>query len=207
MKWGVGAGRCGTKSLALLLNGTHEPFPGFEDLMPAWLQKPNKDLEAQIKHIIQARLTEGKPSVDFAQTYLMDLIAEVDPDPWFVWVLRNPITNIESMLRLEWWTDLDANGRYKPAPLGGWAEGTSRLEKAIWHWNFTNRTVMGHTYDESWFHPIEFYEAKELMINEHHDPRGIAWCLSPDDMELVVDRTAKTWSQIRLMLDQDGDAL
>lgn len=207
MIWGVGAGRCGTKSLALLLDGVHEVFPGFNTMIPEWIQNPTNELEDGICQVLRYRLHEGKPSVDFAQTYVMDLITKVDPEPMFYWVMRNPVTNIESILRLEWWTQTDTWGLYKPAPLGGWKKSDTRLDKAIWHWIFNNRQVMQKIWDEDWHHPIQYYEAKELKVHEHKDPRGKPWALTPEEIEIIVDRTAKTWSQIRLLLDQDGTAL
>lgn len=87
MRWGVGTGRCGTRSLAEQLGGIHEPSPG--------LVGPRvKQLE-----ILRGRLSKGLPSVDRLQSFAIPLIAQVDPSAHVLWLARDPWGCVPSMLQ------------------------------------------------------------------------------------------------------------
>lgn len=199
MIWGVGTGRCGTKSLAVLVNGEHEGFPGLGKWVAMVLaNEPQGDPE-KVKQILRHRLREGKPSVDYAQSYVMDWIEEIDPDAEFIALFREPVTCIESMLRLEWWSETDQFGRFKPRPMGAWPDDATRLDKAIWHWSFTNQRILA--FMDTLECPVQFYDVRELRSHEHIDTRGTPWCLTAQDVDKVVDATAALWARLQLMFD------
>lgn len=87
MRYGIGTGRSGTLSLAREIGAVHEPHPGLTRRMrvPA------------ARKVIQARIDAGLPSVDRLQSFHMATIEELDPDAYFLWLVRNPTDCIRSM--------------------------------------------------------------------------------------------------------------
>lgn len=110
MLWGVGTGRCGTKSLADQMGGLHEPEPSIKEealermssgaIMPTLIDK-----------IINRSKLDVPIISDNKQSFVIDLIADYDKDAKFIWLLRDPLsTSISLASRGEWGSIL----RYQP---------------------------------------------------------------------------------------------
>jgi len=144
MIWGVGTGRCGTKSLAKHLKGEHEPKPWFTDRPRKWYDgtitvQGIRDLENAMK----ARAKLDTPIiVDFKQSYIMDyIISFVDPDASFIWVIREPVACVSSMVAGKWYGETDGNGENLLTPPDStW----DRFIKCIWYYNTVNEEIYRH---------------------------------------------------------------
>lgn len=155
MIWGVGCHRSGTMSLAEDLGGVHEPQPRFEydpvsyqHWRESWQEAPPfvpdpGFIGDNIKGRLVGRLATGKPCVDAAQSYIIPLIREVDPEAEFVWIVRNPFLVVGSLVHASGcWAPHDASdGRKMIYPKKGWPAGTTRIDKAIYYWRETNRII------------------------------------------------------------------
>ena len=147
MIWGVGTGRCGTRSLATYLKGEHEPKP--------WLKQEaahyhrGLDPDGEYERFLVGQLTERAAHdtpiiVDLKNSYVMDLIERVDPDAHFIALFRNPFDCIASFMQGGAFTDRDWNGDRKLQPKDGWGEETTRVRKVAYHWFETNHTIVEH---------------------------------------------------------------
>lgn len=148
MIWGVGTGRCGTKSLAMQLKGEHEPKPWLEHEPAHYargiLSSVDKlNLLANLKD--RSRLITPI-IVDLKHSYVMDLIEKVDPDAAFIYLVRNPFDCIASFILGGAFTDQDQQGNDKLQPKPGYSAGVevSRLLKTTWFWRETNKRIMDH---------------------------------------------------------------
>jgi hypothetical protein len=143
MIWGVGTGRCGTRSLAGQLGGLHEPVPRLEEHPVQYKCDINKDVRGLLIERLQERLDLGATAiVDLKHSYVVDLICEVDPDAKFIWMLREPVPCISSLLNGGAFTETDWNGQRKWRPLGGWPKDMSRESKVIAYWIYLNSLIM-----------------------------------------------------------------
>lgn len=146
--WGVSSGRAGTQSLAKQLGGVHEPRPWFGTKVVEYRRHPITKREP-VMEILRYRHGLGVPVVDLQHSYLIPDILEVDPEAEFIWTYRDPWNCIASFLAGGGWTDQNGWGEDLPSPGGcgrtpGW--GTAgvypRIIKAIYHWVYTNQTIL-----------------------------------------------------------------
>jgi len=155
MIWGVGTGRCGTRSLAADLEGVHEPQPWFTDEPVRYLLYGL--FEEQIKERLKERLSLGVHVVDLTHSFVMPLIREVDPSAVFYWPVRDPFAFCCSILAGWQWTDNADWGVRQLKPPTGWGE-VERLDKAIYHWRRTNAVI---------FENIDFTNGDKILLTEN----------------------------------------
>lgn len=149
MIWGVGTGRCGTKSLAMQLEGEHEPKPWLEH-EPAHYARgilsPGEELHLLANLSDRSRLITPI-IVDMKHCYVMDLIEKADPDAAFIYLVRSPFDCIASFMLGGAFTEQDNKGNSKLQPgRPGWKDEVpvSRLLKVSWFWRGTNKRIMDH---------------------------------------------------------------
>jgi len=142
MIWGLGTGRCGTRSLAAQYGGLHEPKPWFkEEARNYWMHGE----EELLRHRIKERAKLDTPLVvDFKQSWCIPLILEIDPDARFVWLIRDAVDCVNSMVAGKWWSDRDWHGTRRIEPRAGWTPLDGRMNKCVWYWLTTNRIIDDH---------------------------------------------------------------
>lgn len=114
----IGTGRCGTGSMAIKLNGLHEPNPRlhfpfrlrYEGFWDRTYQKWTLD-------ILKARAKLNTPAIcDMYQSLFIDEISLIDPTAEFIWLIRKKDDCVESMVRRKtnclWETKEKANHFY-----------------------------------------------------------------------------------------------
>lgn len=143
MIWGVGTGRCGTKSLSERLGGVHEPKPWMLE-HPAYYRRGLIGPDECIKTILGRMELGASSCVDFKQSFVMDLIVKQDKDWRFVWIIRNPMECVSSFLSGGGFTKQDLFGERYIQPAAGWGDEKSQLKRIAYHWLQTNRMVHGY---------------------------------------------------------------
>lgn len=122
--WGLGVGRAGTLSLARQLDGEHNPSPGIG---------PDLDDDG-LKEVLRERLGRDRASVDRLHSLVIPQIRSVDPEARFIWLLRDPFSNVRSMLDTRHLEVRDS--RYYPIP----SEPDS-TRAAAWVWSNINSSI------------------------------------------------------------------
>lgn len=185
MIWGMGTGRCGTKSLARFLGGEHEPQPWIRDEgIRAFFGEPVAVSQAKVK--LKERLAAGVPCVDLKHSFLIKQIEELDANAAFVWVARDPVATVQSFLSGGSWTVVNQYGRDLWRPRHGWQNMESRIEKAAAHWWHTNMICLNH-------------------FRRHHDTRLILCDELPVRLNVYEDREALNVEQVKYVEHKCGD--
>lgn len=179
MIWGVGAFRSATKSLALDLGGEHEPRPKIVDVT---------DLNKAIG-IIRERFEKGVPVVDAAQSHLIHLIQAVDPEPEFVWVVRNPLQVVNSLTL--------ASGVLKVHDKSGWKSlftekpQVPRIQAFTEYWINLNDSLLEHYNTNNW--RVVLAPSLGNYVNDHTHGK----MLESSEAEYVYTMTEPLWSLLR----------
>lgn len=171
MIWGLGTGRCGTKSLAVALGGLHEPKPKINDLAVDYARQGGAvdertrgyaELEDRLKQRMDLAREKGAPIiVDLQNSYVLPLIRLVDPDAAFVVMFRNPFDTIASFMLGGAFTKRDGYGQHKLMPAEGWPGQQSRIHRVSYHWRQTNNTILQF---------LDVYDPKYAMRRPHQLP-------------------------------------
>jgi len=145
VKWILGCPRSGTKSAAQEYGGVHEPQPWIDGMAQEYYRRLADleswdSLEPALRGIIEERrdLNVGCVS-DQAHSYVIPLILQIDPDPSFVWLLRDPFSWIASILSANSW-----DGEFwKPFPTEGYEHPNrpDQIQCAINFWLRTNQRI------------------------------------------------------------------
>ena len=143
--WGVGTGRCGTKSLAMDIGGLHEPQPWFRQAAQQWWSG-DRSKEDEILGILLHRMTLGVPIVDMHHSFIIPLIKRVDDSPYFIWLLRDPERCVDSLLdattwTLEWYENTNELIRPDWANEGMQMGDPGRQVMAWWYYANVNYTI------------------------------------------------------------------
>lgn len=195
--WGIGTGRCGTKSLSKILGGLHEPRP--------WpLQRAayharcisTKEDENILRDVLRERLAMDTPAVvDLHQSFCMDVIEEIDPTAEFAFIARNPALCVSSFLTVGGFTEQDKFGEYKAQPRIGFA-GETRLERVIFHWVYTNTRIMAHLRRTR--RPFRCWLTEDMGETwENQYPAHLKTDFSKEEAALLMEECASTWNELR----------
>lgn len=148
MLWGIGCHRSATLSLAQDLGGVHEPQPRLEEMATYWHLAPEDDqarfhAEQVLRATLQDRLAANTPCIDPAQSYVIPLILEIDPEATFTWSIRNPMLVVSSLYLASsvWKSNDTSEGQGLIYPKEGWGKEDDRLDKAIYYWVETNKVI------------------------------------------------------------------
>lgn len=154
----LSTGRCGTMSLARLLNshprviGLHEPLPRLVELSGEAYRTPEAPwakfaIDVARRDYIQEANRQGKIYAETANrlTFFAHAIEDVFPGSLFIHLVRNPCSVIDSGVRRGWYQGHPWDkGRIRP--LGGlWARRwvcLSPAQKVAWNWVETNRFIL-----------------------------------------------------------------
>ena len=166
MIWGIGTGRCGTKSLAADLGGVHEPTPWLgHRAVEAYRWPGQGGPVAWCWTRIKERRESGEAAVVDAQhSYVIPLIRQVDPAAEFAWVIRNPQSTAESLIEGGVWTEQDGNGRDRWAPAEGWL-GEPRVVKAAMYYRAVMAIILSEF--ERRREPWRILHTPELQAHEN----------------------------------------
>lgn len=170
MIWGVGTGRCGTRSLAVQLGGEHEPKPWLKH-EAAYYARGLVDTHDpewnELIHRLNDRRDHDTPIiVDLKHSYVMDLIEAVDLDAHFVVMFRNPFDCIASFMLGGAFTDQDWQGDRKLRTNDQQLfDSMTRLEKVTWFWVRTNIRILEHL--EKSDRPRVYRRTGQLTVREN----------------------------------------
>ncbi len=197
MIWGIGTGRCGTKSLSKHLNGLHEPepWPLHRAAYHARLISSQED-EQELRAILKKRIDLGAPAVvDLHQSFCLDVIEEIDPKAEFAFIARNPAACISSFLTGGGFTDRDVFGEYKAQPIGGF-HNESRLQRVVFHWVYTNELIYTHLMRTR--RPFKCWRTEDMgEIRENAYPPHLKTDFTKDEAAYIVDETCHLWATLR----------
>jgi len=166
MLMGLGTGRCGTKSLAVQLGGLHEPKPWLKEEPVQYKCDRNMDVRDSLLENLKARSELPVPIiVDLKHSYVIDLICEVDPEAEFIWMLRDPVDCISSLLNGGAWTKTDWHGARKWRPFGGWKDDVPREMRVVRYWIEINKMIEKSLMEAG--KGIEIYPTESLTAKEN----------------------------------------
>jgi len=190
MIWGVGTGRCGTRSLAEDLGGLHEPQPWLgEDAIRA--HHGDADARARTLERLAERAALPTPAiVDLKHSWVIPLIREVDPNPFFWWQARSPVECIESLLTGGAWTERDWHGTRKWFPSGWWEDGDTRFDRAITYWKGVNSLILDE-YRSGGPNGWRVTTTHELRHHLNKYPTHVP--LEPEQVQEVVNECGMLW--------------
>jgi len=191
MIWGVGTGRCGTKSMAEDLEGLHEPKPWLSEL-PAHYYRGLCGSDRLLPLLKERRRLDTPAIVDLKHSYIMNLIENVDPEGEFAYVIRSPFLCIASFLAGGSWTEQDWYGDRKIQPAEGWRDET-RLEKAIYHWVVTNEIIINHLRKSML--PYSMFETDDLIAHNNKHSTSPGHIFSREEADLIFRGCWKTWAR------------
>jgi hypothetical protein len=196
MIWGIGTGRCGTRSLAVELGGVHEPQPWFgpESVAAYW---GDHAAQAACQQRLAARAALPVPVVsDLHQSWLIPLICEVDSQAHFIWMIRNPAEVVASFLAGNGWTAQNQYGASLWRPQGGWPESLSRFGKALTYWLEVNRLIAHDL--QACGAPWERRLTSSLQAHENRYPTSPDWRFTPQETARLVEACGGLWARWRL---------
>ncbi len=196
MIWGVGTGRCGTRSLSKHLGGLHEPRP-----WPLWRAAHHARClstdsdEKELLQILRDRLAMDTPAVvELHQSFCMDVIEKLDPAAEFAYIARNPALCVSSFLTGGGFTEQDTFGEYKAQPRNGFTT-ESRLERVIFHWVYVNTRILRHL--ERTRRPFRCWLTEDMgQTWENKYPAHLKTDFTKEEAAILFDKCAATWNEL-----------
>ena len=194
MIWGVGTGRCGTKSLAKELGGVHEPEPWYTDEPKTrWLTGVES---YTLKEMIKYKAQLDTPIVvDFKSSYMIGLILRVDPGAKFIWIIREPVQCIKSLLKGKWYGDTDKQGENLLEPWMGFNRGVyddSRFHKCCWYYHMVNEHIYRYKRYVS-----AVYFTEDLEVHENKYPADITIDLTDIELDYIHKQCDSIYQKAR----------
>jgi len=147
---------------------------------------------AQVREKIRQRLEmDVKAVVDLKHAFVITTIMELDPDPEFVWVTREPVATVQSFLSGGSWTARNQYGRDLWRPWNGWQNMESRIEKAVAHWLAVNHICMNqfHAFPNT---RMMLCDELEVRLNVYDDRKA----LNKEQILFVEHRCGDLWREI-----------
>jgi hypothetical protein len=149
--WGIGTGRCGTATLAIVNKGLHEPRPWFyeEATRYYWGERDEELMETLRRKVAQRIRSPYEMVVDQKQSLIIPLLVEMDPEAKFVWLIREPIDAVKSYMAFgyfrretgKWDWQRVILDIWRLRPQEGWPNGWSAESKCFWYWYEVNRVI------------------------------------------------------------------
>lgn len=186
MFWGIGTGRCGTRSLAEYLGGLHEPKPWFKELPAKYAAEEitSEEMQELDDHIHERASMDTPIIVDLKHSMIVPLIMRADPEARFIWPVREPFATIHSLLCGGAWTDQDWNGSRKLHPKGGWKD-EGRVDKAIWYYEHTYKNILGHAYKDA---IILTVRTEDIPVHVNEYPKDKRYYFSKEEAKKIVEK-------------------
>lgn len=154
----VGTGRCGTKSIANLLNGVHEPKPRIVVEANDYFNGDRHSFAVLAQKLRKRAMLPTTLISDNKQSLVIPLLAKIDPSAHFVVLFREPIASIASFIGRHWYRRPSIWETNRLRPWNGFPMNWSQTMKCAWLWRETYRRIISTVQDES----VEFIETREL---------------------------------------------
>lgn len=205
MIWGIGSGRCGTKSLAKALHGEHEPQRKIKDLPAKWRMggldgSSLVDLTAYLCSLLDDNYLAV---VDLRYSYMIPLIAAIDSEAEFIWVARKPFMCIGSFLNGNAWTEDWTDEDNFLSPYEGWPKYFDRIDKAAWYWNRVNQIIL---HDLSRLRNWSFIWSHNLVEHENSYPGEDVTKFTRQQGSRIMEATYRTYNMIHEVASEKGKA-
>jgi hypothetical protein len=187
--WGLGTGRCGTRSLAAQLHGLHEPHPTLHHVVEA--RRGDAKADARLRDAIEKRLALGAPAIsDWRNSFAVPWIRAVDPEPEWFWLVREPVACVTSLRYM---------GSFVPDKT--WATGlasgtTTQVEQAAYYWIATNGLILTEMNRRPPTERLRVMEPWGLV--EHRNSSPPRTPLNRDEAAWVHATCRPLWDTIRL---------
>jgi len=181
MIWGIGTGRCGTKSYANQIGGVHEAKPRIYHTSYLYY-KSGGGGEALLMDDLREHMNIGKPLIHNRYSFVIPVIKKIDFSPEFHWLIREPKSCIESMYRYGFYTDNDS--RICQDDMKDW----SRLRKLCWYYTETNRIIKEQAIPRK----LILTETLTEKINVSDSKSDVRW----DDDIQYLDESIKIYEDI-----------
>lgn len=191
MIWGVGTGRCGTKSLAKELGGVHEPTPWLHDEPKRWYLSGNPDSPLELIIVMRAEL-DTPIVVDFKNSFMMRLILTIDIRAKFIWIIREPVDCIRSMMKGKWFQGGDNPGEDLIHPWSEWDKWQDSLDKCIWYYRTVNEHILKYN---RYVSAVYFTEDLEAWDNKY--PADIKYSFTTEELDYIHNRCDSIYKRAR----------
>ncbi|MDP2652067.1 MAG: hypothetical protein Q8O94_02935 [bacterium] len=136
-------------SYAETIGGLHEPWPHIikEAASYYYSKEPSKALIQKIK---QRMLITTPGIIDHRQSLVIPVIKTLDANAAFVWLIREPMSCINSFYSRGWYQTGDNTifGQNRIREKEGWSEKTL-FQKLCWHWVEVNTIILDELPKES----------------------------------------------------------
>lgn len=186
VRWALGTGRCGTRSLAQQIGGIHEPQPWTRGRSVCWAR--NREYEDELLTVLRSRSQLETPCVScLQQSYLVPLIRAVDPNSSCVFLIRKPLTCVNALTRS--WQHQRGINRI------GWVAQEEDWQKAAGHYLAVNSMLLARMLER--FDRWTVVATEDLTV---HANRGrSAWVLNEDQEEEIERRCGPLHDAIRML--------
>jgi len=136
----VGCLRSGTQSIASITKGAREPHPKIVEEALTFYRGDYTFL-SRLKEKLRTRKELDVPLIsDHHQSYVIQIIKEVDPDAEFIVLLRRPHDVMKSLMARRWYRP---DQWFHLRPRQGWSgQQWTQLLKVGWLWTETYRVIL-----------------------------------------------------------------
>ncbi len=201
MIYAVGTGRCGTKTIAHVLNGSHEPKPRIIQEANEYHLGDWQSLDALKQKLnVRAQLDTQLIS-DHKQSLVIPLIAKLDPTAHFVVLFRDPISSIQSFVRRKWFRRASIWECNRLRPWQGFPEDWTQPMKCTWLWCETYRVILTTIIDQS-YELLETQELGKTVLNA--SPKSSSLKFNARESEFLETHALPLYQSLRTIRQQLG---
>ncbi len=202
MIWGLGTGRCGTKSLAAEMGGLHEPKPGLfgEAILAHYGNTVAREIT--LARLVERSLMDTPIVVDQKHSWCIPLIRTVDACPEFVWMVRNPVACVASLVSGTAFSRSDAFGVRKWHPEGFWPDWMTRTEKAAAYWLGVNKLLLAEWSSRPEGEVWTIRRTESLTAHENGYPGREDRQMPAADAAMVMDLCGSLWQTVRDLIGE-----
>lgn len=217
----LGTGRSGTKTLAELYNGLHEPKPYIIEEATQYYLGNLKQNDKLLELLKERSELEANVISDNKQSLVVPMIQKVDPKARFILLIREPVSCIESFYARSAYSDdelskaSDAGKKYvenRLIPAQGFPNNWTSFMKSTWYWYEINRVVLSSTpmdrLDILFTHELPkgksntHNASKQPQVERLQEKKKKG--LSKDEKKLLEETALPLWETIKAYRDKAG---
>lgn len=160
MIWVCGTGRCGTLTMSELMSGVHEPEPSLGVEPRIYYRKGI--IGGLEEKLVERRDMKTKCVSDWRHSLILDLIFNIDQKARIIWLVREPLGCIKSMMKRGPYRKLDRDGNatleqfLEPDPR--FPDAYDDFKKYAWRWTTVNKII------ESYYISNKFHDRFEMIF-------------------------------------------